>query len=75
MLTSAECRARAEQKIAGAELQPRHKRKLRGDAECWLVLADRMERLEGSMRRSHEVAFNTTLGEDVDRNATAPPLE
>ena len=50
MLTSAECRARAEQKIAEAELQPRHERKLRTPAEGWLVLADPMERLEASMR-------------------------
>jgi hypothetical protein len=50
MLTSAECRARAEQKIAEAELQPRHQRKLRTAAEGWLVLADLMERLEASMR-------------------------
>jgi ABC transporter substrate binding protein len=64
MLTSAECRARAEQKIAEAQLQLRHKRKLRGDAECWLVLADRMERLEASVGRSHGVAINKTLGDD-----------
>jgi hypothetical protein len=50
MLTSAECRARAEQKIAEAELQPRHQRKLRTAAEGWLVLSDLMERLEASMR-------------------------
>src|SRR3977135_3157712 len=50
MLTSAECRARAEQKIAEAELQPRHERKLRTPAEGRLVLADPMERLEASMR-------------------------
>jgi len=52
MLNSAECRARAEQKIADVELRPRHKRKLRADAECWLVLADKMERLEAGMRPS-----------------------
>jgi hypothetical protein len=50
MLTSAECRARAEQKIAEAELQPRHQRKFRTAAEGWLVLSDLMERLEASMR-------------------------
>jgi hypothetical protein len=66
MLTSAECRTRAEQKIAGAELQPRHKRKLRGNAECWLVLADRMATLEASMGRSQGVAVAITLGDDSD---------
>jgi hypothetical protein len=50
MLTSAECRARAEQKNAEADLHPRHEKKLRTAAEGWLVLADLMERLEASMR-------------------------
>jgi hypothetical protein len=50
MLTSAECRARAEQKLAEADLHPRHEKKLRTAAEGWLVLADLMERLEASMR-------------------------
>ena len=48
MLTSAECRARAELKIAEADLQPRHERRLRTAAEGWLVLADIMGRLEAS---------------------------
>jgi hypothetical protein len=50
MLTSTECRARAEQKIAEAEHHPRRRKKLRADAECWLVLADLMERLEASLQ-------------------------
>jgi hypothetical protein len=50
MLTSAECRARAEQKLAEADLHPRHEKKLRTAAEGWLVLAELMERLEASMR-------------------------
>ena len=33
MLTSAECRQRAEQKIAEAELEPRHQERLRTAAE------------------------------------------
>jgi hypothetical protein len=53
MLTSAECRARAEQKIAEAELQPRHERKLRTAAEGWLVLADIMGRLEVSLQHTN----------------------
>jgi hypothetical protein len=39
MLTSAECRQRAEQKIAEADLHPRQERRLRSAAEGWLVLA------------------------------------
>jgi hypothetical protein len=46
MLNSTECRQRADQKIAEAERYPRRKRKLLADAECWLVVADRVERLE-----------------------------
>ena len=48
MLTSAECRERAEQKIAEADLQPRHERRLRTAAEGWLGLANIMGRLEAS---------------------------
>jgi hypothetical protein len=50
MLTSTERRARAEQKIAEAELHPRRRKKLRADAECWLVLADRMKWMEASLQ-------------------------
>jgi hypothetical protein len=48
MLTAAECRERAAQKTAEAELQPRHERRLRTAAQGWLVLADIMGRLEAS---------------------------
>ncbi len=49
MLTSAECRQRAEEKIADAERQPRHEKRLRTAAQGWLVLAEIMERLETSV--------------------------
>jgi len=49
MLTSAECRERAEQKLAEADLHPRHERRLRSAAEAWLILADVMARLEASL--------------------------
>ena len=49
MLNSAECRARAEQKFAKAELQPRHEKRFRTAAEGWLVLADIMGRQEASL--------------------------
>jgi hypothetical protein len=38
MLTSEECRERAEQKIAEANLHPSHEKRLRAAAEGWLVL-------------------------------------
>ena len=48
MPTSAECRERAEQKLAEADLHPRHERRLRSAAEGWLVLAGIMGRVEAS---------------------------
>ena len=44
MFTSAECRARAEQKLKQA---PRHRRRLINAAHAWLILANQEERLEG----------------------------
>jgi hypothetical protein len=49
MLTSTECRQRADQKIAEADLHPCHERRLRTAAEGWLILSDMMGRLEASM--------------------------
>ena len=46
MFTSAECRARAEQKLKQAERDPRHRRRLINAAQAWHILADREERLE-----------------------------
>ena len=54
MLTSAECRARAEQKLAEADLHPRHEKRLRTAAEGWLNLADLMGRLEASVAEPAE---------------------
>jgi hypothetical protein len=48
MLTSEECRERAEQKIAEANLHPSHEKRLRAAAEGWLVLAGIMDRAEAS---------------------------
>jgi hypothetical protein len=50
MLNSAECRERAEQKIAEASLHPRHEKRLRSAAEGWLILADMMARVEASLQ-------------------------
>jgi hypothetical protein len=58
MLTSAECRERAERKIAEAELKPRHESRLRSAAEGWLILAQKMERLETSLE-----GYNTPSAE------------
>jgi len=46
MHTSAECRKRAEQKLAEAERKPRQRKKLTGAAEAWLALGSIMEDFE-----------------------------
>jgi hypothetical protein len=52
MFTSAECRERAEGKIAEAERQAGHEKRLRTAAQGWLVLAEIVERLEASVSSS-----------------------
>jgi hypothetical protein len=46
MLTSAECRAQAELKIAEADRDERHQKRLIDAAQAWLLLASRLRRLE-----------------------------
>ena len=46
MLTSAECRARAEQKLAQAEIDDRHRKRLIVAAEAWLFLASQLRGAE-----------------------------
>ena len=46
MFSSAECRARAEQKLAQAELDKRRRRKLLAAAQAWLSLASGTAELE-----------------------------
>jgi hypothetical protein len=49
MLTSAECRAQAEAKLAQAEHDGRHRRRLITAAEAWLHLASQLRRVEATM--------------------------
>jgi hypothetical protein len=46
MFTAAECRVRAEEKLAQAACDDRHRRRLNTAAEAWLILASQMRRLE-----------------------------
>jgi hypothetical protein len=55
-LTSAECRTLAEEKLAGADRDKRHRRRLITAAEGWLVLASRLRRLEKTL--GHDEAKN-----------------
>ncbi len=47
--TSAECRTVAEEKLAEADRDKRHRRRLITAAEGWLVLASRLRRLEKTL--------------------------
>ncbi len=50
MLSSAECRAYAEEKLAQAERDDAHRKRLITAAEAWLILACQMRRLEAQLR-------------------------
>ena len=49
MLTSAECRAQAEKKLAEADQDGRHRKRLITAAEGWLLLASRLRRVERAL--------------------------
>jgi hypothetical protein len=49
VLTSDECRALAEAKLAQAEDDHQHSRRLITAAEAWLLLASQLRRLETSV--------------------------
>jgi hypothetical protein len=48
MLTSAECQAQAEQKLAQAETDHRHRKRLITAAEGWIVLARQLRGVEAA---------------------------
>jgi hypothetical protein len=48
MFTSAECLAHAEEKLAQAEREPRHRRRLQTAAQGWLLLAERMKEADAA---------------------------
>jgi hypothetical protein len=49
MLSSAECRAHAEEKLAQAERDDAHCKRLITAAEAWHILANHMRRLEAQL--------------------------
>jgi hypothetical protein len=51
VFTSSQCRAQAEEKIAQAEREPQHRRRLLTAAQGWLLLAAQMRRLEATRSR------------------------
>jgi hypothetical protein len=50
MFTSAECRMRAEQKLAQADGDSRNRKRLITAAEGWLFLASQLRRLSANLR-------------------------
>jgi hypothetical protein len=50
MFTSAECRARAEQKLKQAECDTRHRKRLIEAAQAWLFLAGQERRMEANFK-------------------------
>jgi hypothetical protein len=52
MFTSAECRARAEEKLAQAKHDDRNRKRLITAAEAWFFLAGKMGRLEADASSS-----------------------
>jgi hypothetical protein len=58
MLSSAECRAYAEQKLAQAKRDDAHRKRLITAAEAWLILASHMRRLEAQLTSSDDAKHN-----------------
>jgi hypothetical protein len=52
MLSAAECRAHAEEKLAQADRDDLHRKRLIIAAEAWLILASQMRRLETQLGTS-----------------------
>ena len=63
MFTIAECRAQAEQKLAQAEHDDRHRKRLITAAEAWLLLA-------GQLRRGEKVVTKGRSKRRVNGNGT-----
>jgi hypothetical protein len=68
LLTSAACRKRAEQKLALAESDPRHYRRLINAAQSWLLLASGIRQLE--RKRSARAAANRRRTQHAASRAT-----
>ncbi len=62
MLTSAECRAQAEQKLAQAERDGQHRKRLNTAAEAWLFLASQLIRVEAAFPNDEAVAKRRSKG-------------
>jgi hypothetical protein len=59
LLTSAECRTLAEEKLAEADRDDRNRRRLTTAAEAWLLLAGQLRRLEKALGHDEIVPEKT----------------
>jgi hypothetical protein len=57
MFTSAECRAHAAEKLAAAEDNPQHRKRLLTAAEAWLHLADKIKLAEQLVTPTGEIVY------------------
>jgi hypothetical protein len=71
MFTSAECEAYANEKLAGAESNPQHRRRLLTAAEAWLRLADKVKLAERLLPRRPERACSIAPARLSQRNGPA----
>jgi hypothetical protein len=62
MLTSAECRAQTEEKLAQAERDDRHRKRLITAAEAWLFLASQLRRAEAAFPHDEVVTTRRSKG-------------
>jgi hypothetical protein len=60
MFTAAECRAHAEEKLAAAEDNPQHRKRLLTAAEAWLHLADKIGSGEQVVTSAGEIVKATS---------------
>ena len=60
MLGATECRKRAQQKLAQAEREPRHSRKLLHAAQAWLLLANNIEQVQTTLTTEPNAERQTT---------------
>jgi hypothetical protein len=62
MLTSAECRAQAEEKLAQAQRDDRHRKRLITAAEAWLFLAGQLRQAEAAFEHDEVVTRRRSKG-------------
>ena len=70
MLTSAECRAQADQKLAKAEHDERHRKRLITAAEAWLFLASQLRRAEAALPHDEVVTKRRSKSRMKAKDAT-----